>query len=36
MPRSARIAGALSLACRTGAIVFACFDSEAAPKVLLR
>jgi hypothetical protein len=36
MPRSARIAGALSLACWSAAIVFACFDSEAAPKVLLR
>ena len=36
MPRSARIAGALSLACWTAAIAFARFDSEAAPKVLLR
>ncbi len=36
MPLSARTAGALSLAFWTAALVFACLDTEAAPKVLLR
>ena len=36
MPIPARVAGALSLACWTAAIVFACLDSEGPPKVLLR
>jgi hypothetical protein len=36
MPRSSRIAGMLSLLFWTGAMVCACLDSEAAPKVLLR
>jgi hypothetical protein len=36
MPPSARVAGFLSLACWTAAIVFACLDTEGAPKVLLR
>ena len=35
-PLSARIAGAFSLACWTAALVFACLNTEAAPKVLLR
>jgi hypothetical protein len=36
LPSSARVAGALSLACWTGAVVFACLDAEGPPKVLLR
>jgi hypothetical protein len=36
MPGSAQLAGALSLACWTAAVTFACLDTEAAPKVLLR
>jgi len=36
LPASARAAGAFSLACWTGAVVFACLDSEAAPKLLLQ
>ena len=36
MPLSARLAGAVSLACWTAAVVFACLDVEAMPKVLLR
>jgi hypothetical protein len=36
MPTPARIAGALSLACWTAALLFACLDTEAAPKVFLR
>lgn len=36
LPASARVAGALSLVFWTAAIVFACLDTEAAPKVLLR
>lgn len=36
MPPSARWAGAFSLACWTAAVVFACLNTEAAPKVLLR
>lgn len=35
-PVSARAAGAFSLACWTGAVVFACLDAEGPPKVLLR
>ena len=36
LPISARAAGAFSLACWTGAVVFACLDAEGPPKVLLR
>lgn len=36
MPASARIAGAFSLACWTAALIFACLNTEAMPKVLLR
>lgn len=36
IPVSARAAGALSLACWTAAVAFACLDTEAAPKLLLR
>ena len=36
LPAAARAAGAFSLACWTGAVVFACLDAEGAPKVLLR
>lgn len=36
MPASTKVAGALSLACWTGAVVFACLDVEGPPKVLLR
>ena len=36
MPLSARLAGAVSLVCWTAAVVFACLDVEAMPKVLLR
>src|ERR1700692_969617 len=36
MPLSARTAGLVSLACWTAAVPFACLDTEAAPKVLLR
>ncbi len=36
MPASARIAGLFSLICWTAALVFACLDTEAAPKVFLR
>jgi len=36
VPFSARAAGVLSLACWTAAVAFACLDTEAAPKVLLR
>jgi hypothetical protein len=36
MPVSARTAGVFSLLCWTAAVVFACLDSEDAPKVLLR
>lgn len=36
MPMSARVAGAFSLTFWTAAIVFACLNTEAAPKVLLR
>lgn len=36
MPGSARVAGAVSLACWTAAVAFACLDTEAAPRVYLR
>jgi hypothetical protein len=36
LPASAKLAGAVSLACWTAAVVFACLDTEGAPKVLLR
>jgi hypothetical protein len=36
MPMSARIAGALSLTFWTAALVFACLNTEAMPKVILR
>lgn len=36
VPASARVAGALSLGCWTAALIFACLNTEAAPKVLLR
>ena len=36
LPGSARAAGVFSLACWTGAVVFACLDSEGPPKLLLR
>jgi hypothetical protein len=36
LPISARLAGAFSLACWTGAIIFACLNAEGPPKVLLR
>jgi hypothetical protein len=36
MPRSARLAGALSLIFWSAALVFACLNTEAMPKVLLR
>ena len=36
MPASARVAGTLSLACWTATVAFACLDTEAMPKVLLR
>lgn len=36
IPTSARIAGALSLAFWTAALVFACLNTEAMPKVILR
>ena len=36
MPRSARVAGAVSLAIWTGVIVTACLNTEPAPRVLLR
>jgi hypothetical protein len=36
LPAAARVAGAFSLACWTAAVVFACLDTEGAPKVLLR
>ncbi len=36
LPMAARIAGAVSLACWTAAVVFACLDTEAAPRLLLR
>ena len=36
IPAAARIAGAISLLCWTMALVCACLDTEAAPKVLLR
>jgi hypothetical protein len=36
MPMSARTAGLLSLICWTAALVFACLDTEGAPKVFLR
>jgi hypothetical protein len=36
LPVSARAAGAVSLACWTAAVVFACLDAEGPPKVLLR
>lgn len=36
LPASARAAGALSLALWTAAVVFACLNTEAMPKVLLR
>lgn len=35
-PFSARAAGLVSLACWTAAVVFACLNTEAAPKLLLR
>ncbi len=36
LPGSARAAGAVSLLCWTGVLVFACLNVEAMPKVLLR
>lgn len=36
LPVSARLAGAVSLLCWTGALAFACLNTEAMPKVLLR
>ncbi len=36
VPRSAAIAGAMSILFWTGVVVFACLDTEAAPRVLLR
>ncbi|MDT7950230.1 MAG: hypothetical protein RQ966_01885 [Acetobacteraceae bacterium] len=36
VPRAAQAAGALSLLCWTGAMVFASLDTEGPPKVLLR
>jgi hypothetical protein len=36
IPFSARIAGAISLACWTAAVAFASLDIEGIPKVLLR
>jgi nitroreductase len=36
VPTSARLAGAVSLACWTAAVAFACLDTEGIPKVLLR
>ncbi|WP_428392720.1 hypothetical protein [Lichenicoccus sp.] len=36
IPAAARIAGGVSLACWTMALVFACLNTEGAPKVLLR
>lgn len=35
-PPSARAAGLVSLLCWTAAVTFACLDTEAAPKLLLR
>lgn len=36
MPHAARLAGAASLLCWTAVVVFACLNTEAAPKVFLR
>lgn len=36
LPRSARVAGALSLAFWTAAVAFACLNVEPAPRVILR
>jgi hypothetical protein len=36
MPKSARVAGAVSLAIWTGVIIMACLNTEPAPRVLLR
>jgi hypothetical protein len=36
LPVSARLAGAISLACWTAAVVFACLNTESVPKLLLR